>query len=196
MKMDLETLPEAALRQANVDKRRSVLLVIDPQEYFREILQPILSDLLRTLDACRKAKVPVIFTQHGYQDPSKESGMLGQWWDDPMIVGTEKWKLISEIVPNREEKILRKKRYSAFYETELDGILKTLGVKDVVIAGVMTNLCCETTARDAFVRDYRVFFLVDGTATVSEDYHLATLKNLAYGFAYLKTCDTIVAELR
>lgn len=49
----------------------------------------------------------------------------------------------------------------------------------------MTNLCCETTAKDAFVRDCRVFFLADGTSTVDEDFQLATLKNLAYGFATL-----------
>jgi len=146
-------------------------------------------------DYCRRAKVPVIFTQHGYRDLPKESGMLGQWWDDPIVVGTEKWKRISEIAPNREEKIIRKRRYSTFYGTDLDGILKILGVKDVIIVGVMTNLCCETTARDAFVRDYRVFFLVDGTATVSEDYHLTTLKNLVYGVAYLKQCDDIITEL-
>jgi isochorismate hydrolase len=55
-----------------------------------------------------------------------------------------------------------------------------------------TNLCCETTARDAFMRDFRVFFLADGSASSGRDYHLASLRNLAYGFATLRTC----ADLR
>jgi isochorismate hydrolase len=56
----------------------------------------------------------------------------------------------------------------------------------------MTNLCCESTARDAYFRDYRVFFLLDATASVNEDLHLAALKNLAYGFAYVTTTGEIL----
>ena len=56
-------------------------------------------------------------------------------------------------------------------------------VTDVVITGVMTHLCCETTARSAFVRGYRVWFPVDGTATFNLDFHLGTLRALAHGFA-------------
>jgi isochorismate hydrolase len=59
----------------------------------------------------------------------------------------------------------------------------------------MTNLCCETTARDAFVRNFRVFFLVDGTSTVSEDFHISTLKNLGYGFATLLSCAQFIHHL-
>ena len=60
----------------------------------------------------------------------------------------------------------------------------------------MTNLCCETSARDAFVRDFRVFFLVDGASTVNEDFHLATLMNLGYGFATLLSCDQFIRTIK
>jgi isochorismate hydrolase len=92
--------------------------------------------------------------------------------------------------------IIPKKRYSAFHGTNLENILREREVKDLVIGGVMTNLCCETTARDAFVRDFRVFFLADGTSTVSEDYHLAALKNLAYGFATILTCNQFIQSVQ
>jgi nicotinamidase-related amidase len=52
---------------------------------------------------------------------------------------------------------------------DLEKILRAKGIQDLIISGMMTNLCCETTARDAFMRDYRVFFLIDGTATGKED---------------------------
>jgi nicotinamidase-related amidase len=89
-----------------------------------------------------------------------------------------------------------KKRYSAFFGTDLDKVLRSRGIRDLIISGVMTNLCCETTARDAFMKDYRVFFLIDGTATRRSELHLATLKNLGFGFAYLLTCDELIQKLK
>ena len=59
----------------------------------------------------------------------------------------------------------------------------------------MTNLCCESTARDAYYRDYRVFFPADGTGSVSEEMHVASLLNLAFGFACVTTTDAIAAQL-
>ena len=88
-----------------------------------------------------------------------------------------------------------KHRYSAFYNTDLETVLRCLKVEDLVIAGVMTNMCCESTARDAYYRDYRVFFPADGTGTINEDMHLASLLNLAYGFALVTTSEAIVAAM-
>ncbi|CBI29053.3 unnamed protein product, partial [Vitis vinifera] len=65
------------------------------------------------------------------------------------------------------------------------------GVEEVIVSGVMTNLCCETTAREAFVRGFRVFFSTDATATATAEMHEATLMNMAYGFAYLVDCDRL-----
>jgi nicotinamidase-related amidase len=59
----------------------------------------------------------------------------------------------------------------------------------------MTNMCCESTARDAYYRDYRVFFLSDGTGSITEAMHLASLLNLAFGFAHVTTADAISAQL-
>jgi nicotinamidase-related amidase len=88
-----------------------------------------------------------------------------------------------------------KHRYSAFYATDLETVLRCLEVEDLVVTGVMTNLCCESTARDAYYRDYRVFVPADGTGTVDEEMHLASLLNLAFGFAWVTTSDAIVAQL-
>ncbi|KAM0923587.1 hypothetical protein ACQ4PT_005428 [Festuca glaucescens] len=77
--------------------------------------------------------------------------------------------------------------------TGLEETLRGMGVDEVIVAGVMTNLCCETTARDAFVRGFRVFFSADATATASRDLHEATLVNMAYGFAYIVDCERLEA---
>ena len=102
------------------------------------------------------------------------------------------WKFLPGIEVGSNDIVLPKRRYSAFPETDLDATLRSKGIQDVIISGVMTNLCCETTARDAFMRDYRVFFLIDGTATGRSEFHMATLKNLGFGFAYLLTCEELI----
>lgn len=89
-----------------------------------------------------------------------------------------------------------KHTYSAFYDTDLDSYLKQREKTEVIITGVMTNCCCETTAREAFIRGYRVFFSTDATATTNEDLHTCSLKTLAFGFAYLVDIDSLSASLK
>lgn len=169
------------------DASRTALLMIDLEEYFRGLISPILENLKDVIREAGQAGIPVFFTRHRHrrgQDP----GMLGKWWTDLIWEGTQGARLLPEIENISEAHVIEKDRYSAFHRTDLEERLRRLGITDLVIGGVMTNLCCETTAREAFVRDYRVFFLADGTSTVSHDLHMATLHNLAYGFATLMTC--------
>lgn len=173
---------------------RTAVLLIDLQEYFRGIIHPILKNILELVSVLRRGNVPLVFTQHGNK-PGADSGVLDQWWADLIIEGSDDARLITELNVGDGDYIIPKNTYSAFHRTALETNLKNLGVTDLVIGGVMTNLCCETTARDAFVRDFRVFFLADGTSTVSEDFHLSTLKNLGYGFATLMTCHQFVQEI-
>ncbi len=195
MKLDLDRmlreLKPYRTRKAMVDLKRACLLAIDLQNYFKQIVQPILHNIVTLIQWCRKENLPIVFTQHGHTDPSLDGGILGEWWGELIMAGTEEWKFLSEINVEKKDLILPKKRYSAFFETDLDPWLRSRGIQDIIISGVMTNLCCETTARDAFMRDYRVFMLIDGTATRKSDLHLATLKNLGFGFAYLITCKEL-----
>jgi isochorismate hydrolase len=200
MKLDLEKvlkeLKPYRERKAEIDSRHAALLVIDIQNFFRRIVQPILENIQKVIRFCRQKNIPIIFTQHGYTDPSSDVGVLGEWWGQVVLRGTEDWKFLPEIRIEPEDTVLAKKRYSAFYETDLENLLRSKGIRDLIISGVMTNLCCETTARDAFMRDYRVFFLIDGTATGKDDHHLATLKNLGFGFAYLITSEELAQNLK
>jgi len=183
-------------RKVAIDPKHAALLVIDMQSYFQQIIQPVLENISGVIQACRQKNIPVVFTQHGHTDPPSDGGVLEQWWGEVILHGTKDWKFIPEMKIESKDIILPKKRYSAFFETELDTILRSKGVQDLIISGVMTNLCCETTARDAFMRDYKVFFLIDGTATGKEEHHLATLKNLGYGFTYLMTCEELIRNLK
>ena len=200
MKLDLERILKELTpyreRKAKIDQKHAALLVVDMQNYFHRIAQPVLKNILRVIRSCRQGNVPIIFTQHGHIDPAKDGGVLGEWWGELIIDGTEDWRFLSEVTIESKDTVLPKKRYSAFFETDLETTLRSREIQDLIISGVMTNLCCETTARDAFMRDYRVFFLIDGTATGRSELHIATLKNLGFGFAYLITTEELIKMLK
>jgi nicotinamidase-related amidase len=172
-----------------LDPRSSALLVVDMQRFFAPLCAPIVDAVTRAVSACRERGVSVLFTQHGHADPESDGGMLHEWWGDSILEETEDHALLPDLGVGGDDLVIRKRRYSAFHDTGLNEILRERGVSDLAIAGVMTNLCVETTARDAFVRDFRVRVLMDATATATEEMQRASLINLAYGFAHVQTVD-------
>ena len=177
-------------RKRNPDPKTSALLVIDVQNYFSSMAHPILPNLLQTIQLCRRASIPVIFTRHSHT--GSDGGMLAEWWNGDLIMdGTAEAELMPELERLPEDMVVGKNTYSAFRNTRLEEQLREMGVEEVIVTGVMTNLCCETTTREAFIRGFRVFFSTDATATSDLELHEATLKNLAYGFAYFVDCKRL-----
>ena len=181
----------------------SVLLVVDMQRFFLDESSPtfacggvaILPKVRSLISAFRKAKRPVIYSRHVHHPGGLDIGIMGWWWEGRCLEGSPESEIHPEITPLPGEKVIDKHRYSAFYNTDLETVLRCLKTEDIVITGTMTNMCCESTARDAYYRDYRVFFPADGTGTINEEMHLASLLNLAFGFAHVTTCDRIAAQL-
>jgi nicotinamidase-related amidase len=155
----------------------------------------ILPSVKKLIRAFRAGRRPVLFTRHVHHPDDLDSGIMGWWWEGKCLEGSPESEIHRSIAPRTNEKVVFKHRYSAFYNTDLETVLRCLKIEDLVIAGVMTNMCCESTARDAYYRDYRVFFPADGTGTINEDMHLASLLNLAYGFALVTTSEAIVAAM-
>jgi isochorismate hydrolase len=120
--------------------------------------------------------------------------MMGRWWPE-LIMADDPLSRISHRMDTSLGAVLQKPQYDGFFDTNLHQILTEASVRQVVIAGVKTHLCCETTARSAFVHGYEVVFALDGTATDNELHHLATLRNLAHGFANVVTVKEILAGM-
>jgi nicotinamidase-related amidase len=183
-----------------IDKDRVALLVIDMQRHFCDkdssFFVPksdVLAGKLKSLvEAFRIINRPVIFTRH--IDSSDEGNLMLSWWseqikeDDPMSE-------IVDILDASKGFTVVKHQYDGFLNTGLEQLLRKQGVRQVVVCGVLTNLCCETTARSAFMRGFEVYFVKDGTATFSQDMHEATLLNLAYGFAVLTKINHVIKAL-
>ena len=167
---------------------QSALLILDMQRIFLDERShafipsalPIIPKIKMMADAFYKMNLPVIITRH--INTQKDARLLTQWWRDLI---TEKDEM-SEIIPALNlpySTIIKKTQYDGFYQTPLENILREKDINQLVITGVMSHLCCETTARSAFVRGFSVFFAIDGTATYNQSFHRATLLNLSHGFA-------------
>jgi ureidoacrylate peracid hydrolase len=98
-----------------------------------------------------------------------------------------------DVRPEAHDPIVTKHRYSAFYNTDLDTILRANGIRTVVLTGVVTNVCVETSAREAFVRDYYVVVVNNGTAAYMQADHDMTLKNIDRFFGETASSEDLTA---
>jgi len=199
----LQTIAPFNRHKLTLNTEKSALLVIDMQRFFLNPESPtftcgglaIIPTLKQLISAFRHAGRPIIFTRHVHHPSLLDAGIMEWWWEGMCLEGSPESEVYEDITPLPKDKVILKHRYSAFYNTDLETILRCLKIEDLVISGIMTNMCCESTARDAYYRDYRVFFLADATGSINEEMHLASLLNLAFGFAYVTAADSITQQL-
>ena len=158
---------------------KKALLVIDVQnEYFTGKLKVTypsnsLDNILKVMDYAKANNMVIILVQH-----TAVSG-------ETFVKDSKEWEIHSEILKKHYDYHIEKTKPSSFYNTNLEEILKKENIEGVVISGYMTQMCCDTTAREAFHKDYAVEFLSDATGTIdvnnkigkisSKDLHNATL---------------------
>ena len=158
--------------------------------------QDLVDNSVKLVDAFRAAGKPIVFTRHAHKKGG-DLGQMGRWWNGKLpFEGDPQSDLIDAISPEGEERLLTKVRYSAFEGTDLDEWLKARGVDTLVICGVMTNLCVETTARHAFMKEIQPVIARDACASSSREFHKAAIKNLEYGFAVIENTTSILATLK
>lgn len=139
-----------------------------PLEGTRATIQPI----ARVLTAARAANIPIVYTKIEFKrDLSNVGGpdspyreRLGLGGGDFLIENTWNTEIVAELAPLDGDVIVPKQRYSAFFQTDLDDILRARGITDLVFVGWTTSVCVESTVRDACYRDYRCVILRDCTA--------------------------------
>ena len=130
------------------------------------------------LDAARAKGVPVIFCNDAHLKGIDRELKL---WGDHAIVGTEGAKVIPELKVGEGDYVIPKRRYSGFFQTDLDITLKELGVQTVVMIGLHTHMCVRHTSADAYSLGYDVVVAKEATDSFTEEDYLG-------GLAYLKTC--------
>lgn len=192
---------------------RTALLNVDMQNCFVEgspIAAPdgllVLARVNRLAAVCRAAGVQVIHTSIVVRADGSNLGVLGEIV--PAVragilnKGSESAALHKGLVVDARDILLDKPRFGAFHGTDLELILRGRGIDTVIVSGVATNVCCETTAREAAVRDFHVFFLSDGTATAgigdlsAEELQKATCATLGFLFAEVITVEQMIGKIQ
>ncbi len=195
-----------------VEPERMALINVDMQNCFvhgSPIAAPdglaLLVRVNQLAAVCRAAGIPVIHTSHVLRPDGSNMGVLaeiGPVKDGIINKGSASAALHKDLVVDPQDILLEKPRFGAFYGTDLDMILRTRGIDTVIIAGIATNVCCETTAREAMVRDFRVFFLSDGTTTFGmgdasgAELQKATLATLGMVFAHILTLAEMIKKIQ
>jgi biuret amidohydrolase len=189
------------------------LLNIDMQNCFVEsspLAAPggraLLDRVNRLTRACREAGVLVIHTAHVVRPDGSNVGVMGEMIESIGRGGyLNKDRASAQLHPELDTQaadiILDKPRYGSFHATDLELILKSKGVDTLIISGICTNICCETTAREANMRDFHVFFLSDGTETFpignvsAEDIQRVSCATLGMAFAQIVTVEEMIKKL-
>jgi nicotinamidase-related amidase len=195
----------------DIRKEKTALLVIDMQEEFiRPHWAPswipeatrIVPKIKTLIDCCRAKNIPVIYTvfsnTNNYFDRPLSGRLMPNRYPEVKIdpsVYYDGGKVWQELNPLKNEIVIHKPSYGAFYDTPLETILKNLGKDTVIICGTLTNYCCGTTARQAYERGFYVVFGSDVTATDAPEMQEPELKVLRKGFAKVMTCEEIIKVL-
>jgi ureidoacrylate peracid hydrolase len=187
-----------------LDPKRSALVVIDMQNAFVAPGAPIevpaalaiVAPINRLAAELRRLGVTVIWVTH---ENRKDGGDWAGFFDAfvapgrraeaaaALTAGAELQRLWPELVVDAADLRLTKNRYSAFIKNDFETKLHQRGIDTLLIAGTKTNVCCECTARDAMMLDYKVVLLSDCTAALSDEEHRATLENVIQQFGDVLT---------
>jgi biuret amidohydrolase len=198
---------------------KTAMIVVDMQNDFVQEGAPIeipraramVPRLNRLLDVCRAHQIPVIYIHHVIRGGDIDAGRLADHHEvirnnQAIIAGTPNVEIYEGLKPQPGDLVVAKPRYSAFYGTDLEAILRSKGIDTLIISGTVTNVCCESTTRDAFSRDYKVIFLSDGNAAgdlpdlgfgpvSAEEIQRVVLTVLAMCFAQVSSIDQVIAEI-
>ncbi|NPC98518.1 cysteine hydrolase family protein [Nocardioides sp. zg-DK7169] len=191
----------------------TALLVVDMQNGFLDPagsmarigmphahLLPAIAGCERLIDGARDARVPVIFTRYVYLPDYSDGGLLPTELVPQMrevgalVRGTWDAEIIPALAPRVGEVVIDKARPSSFYGTQLEPVLTSQGIRQLVIAGVTTNICVETTARDAGQRDYRVHVPADACAEYDQARHDHALNTIGFTFGWVTSVESVLTH--
>jgi ureidoacrylate peracid hydrolase len=140
----------------------------------------MMSNLHELLGSARKVGVPIIFIQTFHEAATDSSSWTMRSKGRPgETCRTGTWGAeFFEVSPQPGEIIVNKHRYSAFINTRLDSVLRTLKAETLILTGVATNVCVESTARDGYMKDYNIALIKDACGAYSQRAHDMTLENI------------------
>lgn len=142
----------------------------------------LIANAATALEACRKAKLPIIYTQH-WLDPRGIDALkyepLRNGRPTHSVAGDPAAEIHPALAPGPDDIVVRKQRWSAFHATNLELILRRMDVEHLILLGVWSEACFETTVWDAIWRDFRLTIVKDACGTATELMHMTAMLDLA-----------------
>jgi ureidoacrylate peracid hydrolase len=193
-------------REVAIDLDHAALLVIDvqnyclprkedPEFYAKSLREVVLPNLKRLIGACREAGIEVLYsvmenmTRDG-RDRSLDYVISGI----DVAKGSWEARAIEEVAPGEEEMIFRKTSSDVFASTNIDYVLRNLGVRSLIVAGLLTEQCVESAVRSACDRGYLVTLVLDAATSRSPERHEHALAALS-GYCRQRRTDELIAEI-
>lgn len=185
---------------------KPALLVIDMQNDFMEEggllevegIRDKLNQFRQFIKRIRESNIPVIYTRHCY-DPENnliEAKLFPELKDQGLRKGTPGWEICEELKPKKDEIVIDKNRYDAFFKTDLHQLLQEKDIDTLIITGTMTEVCCESTARTAMFYDYNLLFCSDLTYTSDPKVQKHVQETLGTHFGKVMRADKILKILK
>lgn len=183
---------------------KTVLLIIDMQIFFMSMTKDCLPNILTLSTFFRDHAMPQIFTQHGHSELElahpERNQLVRKWGPEGSIAhGSKDWELIPQIARAWGEagkpEIVAKNTYDAFINTNLEERLREMGVERVVLCGVMTDCCCDTTARAAFNRGFETWLVSDACGSANRTQHDRGLKAFEFAFGEVLPSREVLQRL-
>jgi ureidoacrylate peracid hydrolase len=197
------------------DPAKTALLVVDMQNGFMmeevghsvcPMAREIVPNINRLADAVRKAGGTVVWIQNAATEEMLQSWSVRVEMDGPehtrkrlasMLPGSRGYELWAELTPAKGDLFVQKTRFSAFIQgsSNLEAELRARGIDTVIVTGTVTNICCESTARDAMMLNFKTIMVTDGNAAVTDQDHNASLCAFYLTFGDIMSTDMLVACL-
>jgi ureidoacrylate peracid hydrolase len=201
--------------EETVKPEHTALVVVDMQNDFcsdaghwakmgKDIapIKAIISNLSRLIGGAREAGVPVIYLQNtqvstgAYLSPSYIAHMLKRWDNETQLLylldGSWGHEIYAQIKPQEKDFVVKKHRPSGFFATDLDLILRNATMKTIVVTGVVTEGCVESTARDGWMRDYYVVIPADCVASSKQELHNAQLTLMSEIYHFVTSTEELL----
>jgi ureidoacrylate peracid hydrolase len=224
MEINIKAKPEDIKLDINrtalivVDMQNSFCKKGGMMDFFGKLNESMMKRVIATdkkvIDACHQMRIKVIYLRMTYgrdladaggpESPNywKQGGLVAMRQKPELkgkflISGTWDGEIIDELKPQPQDTIVNKTRYSGFVKTELDAVLKRINIKYTVFIGLFTNVCVESTLRDAFFHEYFPLLVSDGCGNTGPDYiQDATIWNVTSVFGWVTSADDLLQALK
>lgn len=207
-------MPQSEGRPADhwkITPKNTALIVVDMQNIwvhprgsrYLPMSEDIVPKIKEVLGFCHDQKIPVIYLHTTKRKDLADVGVFadikpqthdaGDEWSN--FEGTPGAEIYEPVQPMADDILVKKFRYSGFYGTQLENLLRALGRDTIAITGVATNVCCDSTARDGAMRDFKVVFLSDCNGSFSVEEQTATLRNFEKHFGVVMDSRALMDRL-